>query len=66
MFLEKRKAQHESVKRIAALGHKKKEKEMLKLVVDKLFETLSNSLQSLAKKSNKAEKLRIDKETIEG
>lgn len=67
MFLEKRKAQHEAVKRIAALGNKKKESEMLKVVLNKLFETLKNSLEELAKKNkDDQKKLKIDKETIEG
>ncbi|RNA07992.1 coiled-coil domain-containing protein [Brachionus plicatilis] len=66
MFLEKRKAQHEAVKRIADLGNKKKENEMLKLVLNKLFETLKISLENLAKKNkDDGKKLRIDKETIE-
>lgn len=66
MFLEKRKAQQESAKRMTALENKKKEKEMLKIVLHKLFETLSNSLQDFAKISTDSNKLRIDKETIKG
>ncbi|CAF0808039.1 unnamed protein product [Brachionus calyciflorus] len=65
MLINKRKTQQDAVKRILELGDKKKEKEMLKLVLNKLFDTLKNSLETLAKKSDgKSESLKLDQSTI--
>ena len=67
MLIAKRKTQHEAVKRILDMKDSKKEKEMISIVLKKLFQTLESSLENLAKiqRDNKSpEGIKLDKESI--
>jgi hypothetical protein len=66
MLAKKRKQQQDAVLRMVQMNESKKEKEVVGLVMKKIFETLVASLQNLAKLTKGSNELRFDKETING
>ena len=64
MLVKKRKQQQDAVKRMVELNDKKKETDMLNMIMKKLFETLVRSLEQLQTLSKGSKELRFDKETI--
>jgi hypothetical protein len=66
-FKEKRQMQHEAVKRMLELPDKSKQKDMVKMVVNKLFEMLTASLKKLASlKNNSPEAMKFDQTLANG
>lgn len=69
MLKTKRKSQQDAVKRILDLNDSKKEKDMVKIVLKKLFETLISSLQKLAQtqtSSGSKNGIKLDQNTMSG
>lgn len=65
MFKTKRKAHHEAIKKMLEIKENKKEKEMLNMITKKLFETLHDSLQSLAKiQTGSNQGLKVDQSSV--
>lgn len=66
MLIKKRQAQHEAIQKILSFNDAKKENEMITLIVKKLFETLSKSLENLMAIQNADGKLALDEKTTNG
>jgi hypothetical protein len=66
-FKEKRRMQQEAVKRMLELPDKSKQKEMINMVVNKLFEMLMTSLKKLATlKNSSPEAMKFDQSIANG
>jgi hypothetical protein len=66
MLKKKRRQQQEAVIRIQKMNDFKKEKEMIKILLKKIFETLAKSLDRLAVLSNGSNKIKMEKESLNG
>ena len=64
MLVKKRKSQHEAIMKMKEIKDSKKEKEMIGLLLKKIFETLVKSLDKLADIQKGSSELRFEKDTI--
>jgi hypothetical protein len=66
MLVKKRKQQQDAVKRMVQMSETSKEKDVVGLVMKKIFETTVTALENLAKLTKRKNELRFDKDTING
>ena len=66
MLVKKRIQQQDAIKKMLEIKDGKKEKEMIGLLLNKIFETLVKSLEKLASQTKNAKDLKMDKDTMNG
>jgi hypothetical protein len=69
MFKQKRHAHHDAIKRILNIKEGNKQKEMLILMLNKMFETMSESMKKLIKaqsESNDQKRVKLNENLANG